>query len=99
MLVEICVLFLIASTKDKSYNKNNKIQVRASEWQIKKQLAKKKFLKQKKQEEYNRKKIADFMEMLPVEKSIKLEQNQQYFFDNIENYGTQRTMVEGYQKK
>ncbi|OUN51231.1 hypothetical protein B5G19_01390 [Enterococcus cecorum] len=35
MLVEICVLFLIASTKDKSYNKNNKIQVRASEWQIK----------------------------------------------------------------
>ena len=45
----------------------------------KKQLAKKKFLKQKKQEEYNRKKIADFMESLPVEESIKLEQNQQYF--------------------
>lgn len=65
----------------------------------KKQLAKKKFLKQKKQEEYNRKKIADFMEMLPVEESIKLEQNQQYFFDNIENYGTQQTMVERYQKK
>lgn len=65
----------------------------------KKQLAKKKFLKQKKQEEYNRKKIADFMESLPVEESIKLEQNQQYFFDNIENYETQRNMVERYQKK
>lgn len=65
----------------------------------KKQLAKKKFLKQKKQEEYNRKKIADFMEMLPVEESIELEQSQQYFFDSIENYGTQRTMVERYQKK
>lgn len=65
----------------------------------KKQLAKKKFLKQKKKEDYNRKKIADFMESLPVEESIKLEQNQQYFFDNIENYGTERTMVEGYQKK
>lgn len=64
----------------------------------KKQLAKKKFLKQKKQEEYNRKKIADFMESLPVEESIKLEQNQQYFFDNIENYETQRNMVERYQK-
>ena len=65
----------------------------------KKQLAKKKFLKQKKQEEYNRKKIADFMESLPVEESIKLGQNQQYFFDNIENYETQRNMVERYQKK
>lgn len=65
----------------------------------KKQLAKKKFLKQKKQEEHNRKKIADFMEMLPVEESIELEQSQQYFFDSIENYGTQRTMVERYQKK
>ena len=39
------------------------------------------------------------MESLPVEESIKLEQNQQYFFDNIENYETQRNMVERYQKK
>ena len=38
------------------------------------------------------------MEMLPVEERIKLEQNQPYCFDNIGNYGTQRTRVEGYQK-